>query len=250
MLTALITGATSGFGLATAKVLAAAGYQLILLGRRAERLQGLSQELPVATHLLALDIRDTQAVSHAIANLPDTFKQVSVLVNNAGLALGLQSSEHTDLDDWHCMIDTNIKGLVSITHALLPTLIAQPVASIINVSSIAANWPYPGANVYGASKAFVSQFSHNLRADLVGKGVRVTSLEPGMADTEFSLVRFAGDAQKAQEVYQGVQAICATDVANIILWLVQQPSHLNINRLEFMPEQQAFSHLQVVRRKT
>ncbi len=246
--TALITGATSGFGLATAKALANKGYQLILLGRRTERLHSLAQELPVATHLLALDIRDNDAIKQAIAHLPDEFKQVSLLINNAGLALGLESSEHTDLDNWHCMLDTNIKGLVNITHALLPTLVAQRSASIINLSSVAANWPYPGANVYGASKAFVSQFSYNLRADLVGKGVRVTSLEPGMAETEFSLVRFAGDQSKAQAVYQGVEAICANDVANIIVWIAEQPAHLNINRLEFMPEQQAFNHFQVVRR--
>lgn len=245
--TALITGATSGFGLATAKALAKEGYALVLLGRREQRLKELAKEVGVDTHLLSLDIRDTSSVVLAINELPDQFKNISVLVNNAGLALGVDSAESSSLDDWHCMVDTNIKGLISITHALLPTLIAQPVASVINVSSIAANWPYPGSNVYGASKAFVSQFSRNLRADLVGKKVRVTSLEPGMAETEFSLVRLKGESEQAKAVYEGIEAICAEDVANIIVWLVNQPAHLNINSLEFMPEQQAFNTFKVVR---
>lgn len=246
--TALITGATSGFGWATAKALAKEGYALVLLGRREQRLKELAKEVGVDTHLLSLDIREASSVALAMSELPDKFKNISVLVNNAGLALGVDSAELSNLDDWHCMVDTNIKGLISITHALLPTLIAQPVSSVINVSSIAANWPYPGGNVYGATKAFVSQFSRNLRADLVGKKVRVTSLEPGMAETEFSLVRLKGEREQAKAVYEGIEAICAQDVANIIVWLVNQPAHLNINSLEFMPEQQAFNTFKVVRR--
>lgn len=245
---AFITGATSGFGEATAKALAAQGYKLVLSGRRKPKLDALAKELDVSTYLLPLDVQDTEAVKQAISNLPDEFKQVSLLINNAGLALGMESAESCSLEDWHCMIDTNVKGLVSVTHALLPTLVAQPLASIINISSVAANWPYPGGNVYGATKAFVSQFSRNLRADLVGKKVRVTSIEPGMAETEFSLVRFKGEADKASAVYEGVDAICADDVANMVVWVANQPAHININSLEFMPEQQAFDAFKVVRR--
>jgi len=245
----LITGATAGFGLATAKLFAAKGWRLILTGRREERLTALKDELSSQcdVHCITLDVRDSDAVIQAMSELPEAFKDVSVLVNNAGLALGTDPSYEAKLSDWQTMIDTNVTGLVNVTHALLPTLMQQTPATVINLSSIAANWPYPGSHVYGASKAFVRQFSHNLRCDLAGKGVRVTSLEPGMAESEFSLVRFGGDKEKADQLYKGANAIQPEDIANIIYWLATQPAHLNINSLEVMPASQAWNNFQVVK---
>ena len=245
----LITGATSGFGLATAKKFAEHGYPLILTGRREERLQALSNELSALTDVYysVLDVRDSEAVTAFANNLPDRFKQVAILVNNAGLALGAESADKAKLSDWHTMIDTNVTGLVNVTHSLLPVLKAQQSSTIINLASIAGNWPYPGSHVYGASKAFVAQFSRNLRSDFAGTGVRVTSLEPGLSESEFSLVRFNGDQDKYDSIYEGTNAIQPEDIANIIFWIAEQPAHININSLEVMPTSQAWDSFKIVK---
>src|SRR5690606_23354871 len=211
-----ITGATSGFGRASARRFAAAGWSLVLTGRRLERLQSLQDELSaqVPVHIAALDVRDEQAVRQVVAELPEGFRQVKALINNAGLALAPQPAQQVDLADWHIMIDTNIKGLVNVTHALLPTLIETGAGtSIVNLGSVAGQWPYPGSHVYGASKAFVQQFSYNLRCDLVDKGVRVTDIAPGMAETEFTLVRTKGDQAASDRLYRDTTPLSAEDIA-------------------------------------
>ena len=245
----LITGATSGFGLATAKKFAKHGYPIIITGRRAERLKSLSEELSEQTSVFSytLDVTDNDAVLEFVEQLPESFKQVAILVNNAGLALGAERADKASLSDWHTMIDTNVTGLVNVTHSLLTTLSAQPTASIINLASVAANWPYPGSNVYGASKAFVAQFSRNLRSDFAGTGVRVTSLEPGLAESEFSLVRFKGDAERYKQIYENTNALQPEDIANIIFWIAEQPAHININSLEVMPSSQAWDNFKIVK---
>lgn len=245
----LITGATSGFGVATAKKFAQHGYPIIITGRRKERLKALSDELSLLTNVYSyvLDVRNAEAVTDFVNILPDDFKQVGILVNNAGLALGADSADKAALADWHTMIDTNVTGLVNVTHSLLPILSAQESASIINLASIAANWSYPGSHVYGASKAFVAQFSRNLRCDFAGTGVRVTSLEPGLSESEFSLVRFKGDQEKYDQIYNGTNAIQPEDIANIIFWIAEQPAHLNINSLEVMPTSQAWDNFKIIK---
>ncbi len=248
--TIFITGATSGFGLACAKLFAAQGAKVIATGRRGERLAALKKELGDAVHPLTLDMRDRQAVEQAVSELPEGFSEIDVLVNNAGGALGLSSFDKADLDDAEQMIDANIKGLVYCTHAVLPGMVARNRGHIINLSSVAGSYPYPGGNVYGGTKAFVTQFSLNLRADLLGKNIRITSVEPGLAETEFSLVRFHGDAEKAAATYKGVKPLSAEDIANTILWIVTQPEHVNVNRIELMPTQQAFSAFAVHRDKS
>ena len=248
-MTVLVTGATSGFGEATAERFARDGARLVVAGRRADRLEALAKRLsPQAAVLpLALDVRDRAAVERAMATLPAAFARVDVLVNNAGLALGLEPAHRASLDEWEQMIDTNARGLVVVTRQLLPGMVERGRGHVVNLGSVAASYPYPGGNVYGATKAFVHQFSLNLRADLVGSGVRVTCIEPGMADTEFSLVRLK-DAEKARAVYQGVTPLSAADVADAIHWVVTRPPHVNVNVLELMPEQQAFSPFTVKRR--
>ena len=245
-----ITGATSGFGRASARRFAAAGWSLVLTGRRLERLQALQDELgaQVPVHIAALDVRDEQAVRQVIAGLPAGLRQVKALINNAGLALAPQAAQHVDLADWHTMIDTNIKGLVNVTHALLPTLIATGAgASIVNLGSVAGQWPYPGSHVYGASKAFVQQFSYNLRCDLIATGVRVTDIAPGMAETEFTLVRTKGDQAASDRLYRGTTPLTAQDIAEQIFYVATLPDHININRLEVMPTRQAWSNFAVDR---
>ncbi|WED23353.1 SDR family NAD(P)-dependent oxidoreductase [Vibrio sp. JC009] len=247
--TVLITGATSGFGLATARKFADNGYPLILTGRREERLRALADELGQLTEVFIykLDVRKAEEVNSMMKALPEPFKRVEVLVNNAGLALGASPADKADLNDWHTMIDTNVTGLVNVTHALLPILKAQPKASIINLASIASNWSYPGAHVYGATKAFVQQFSRNLRSDFAGTGVRVTSLEPGLSESEFSLVRFGGDQEKYNAIYNETNALQPEDIADIIFWIAEQPTHININSLEVMPTSQAWDNFKVIR---
>ena len=250
--TAVITGATSGFGLASARVFAAAGWNLILIGRRKERLQALSEELSSLCHLLTitLDLNETDAVIKAMNELEQPFHRVDLLINNAGLALGTEAAQHSDLQQWHTMIDTNIKGLTSITHALLPKLIETGEgASIINLGSIAGRWPYPGGNVYCGTKAFVEQFSLNLRCDLAGTGVRVTCLAPGLSESEFTLVRTGGNKDAYDSLYQGSQAIQPEDIAETLLWIAQQPAHLNINSLELMPVSQSWSPFAISRKE-
>ncbi len=245
--TTWITGATSGFGRAAAKRFADNGWRVIISGRRADRLDILRAELGAdRVHAVAFDIRDSDAMNAAIAALPEGFRAIDLLVNNAGLALGTNAAQNVSLDDWRTMIDTNVTALVTMTRALLPTLIAQRGA-IINVSSTAANYPYAGGNVYGGTKAFVSQFSLNLRADLHGTGVRVTTLEPGMAETEFTLVRTHGDQAASDKLYAGAQPITAEDIAETLWWIANIPPHLNVNRLELMPTSQSFAGFQIHR---
>lgn len=239
-----ITGATSGFGRATARRFARDGWSLVITGRRADRLEALREELggQAPVHAAALDVRDARAVSDVVAALPEGFRPVTALVNNAGLALAPQGAPDAALEDWHTMIDTNVKGLVNITHALLPQLIAAgPGAAIVNLGSIAGQWPYPGSHVYGASKAFVQQFSYNLRCDLVATGVRVTDLAPGMAETEFTLVRTKGDQAASDRLYRGAHPLTAEDIAEQIHYIATLPPHICINRLEIMPQRQAWS---------
>jgi 3-hydroxy acid dehydrogenase/malonic semialdehyde reductase len=233
----LITGATSGFGEACARRFAEAGWGLILVGRRKNRLSALQEELndKTATHILCLDVRHQEAVMNGLTHLPEKFSEVDVLINNAGLALGLEPAPEADLSDWNTMVDTNIKGLMYCTRAILPGMVQRNGGHIVNIGSIAGDWPYPGGNAYGATKAFVKQFSRNLRADLFGTAIRVTNIEPGLAETEFSVVRFKGDAEKASKVYEGTQPITAEDIAGMIYWVVGLPAHININRLEVMP---------------
>lgn len=244
--TAFVTGATSGFGRAIATRLLREGWQVVATGRRAERLQALKDEAGDALHAACFDMRDADAVTAAIDALPPAFGRIDLLVNNAGLALGTAPAQRADLAQWRQMIDTNITGLVTLTHALLPRLI-EAKGLIVNISSIAASYPYPGGNVYGGTKAFVTQFSLGLRSDLHGSGVRVTSIEPGMAETEFTLVRTGGDQAASDALYQGAAPITGDDIAEQVLWLAQLPPHLNINRLETMPVNQSFAGFQVHR---
>lgn len=235
-----VTGASAGFGTAIARRFAASGSRVILAGRRLERLQTLAAELGAGALPLQLDVSDRAAVQAAVAALPPAFAAVDLLVNNAGLALGLEPAHRASLDDWQQMIDTNVTGLVNVTHALLPGLVARQRGHIINIGSTAGEWPYPGGNVYGATKAFVHQFSLNLRADLLGTPVRVSNIEPGLCGgTEFSTVRFHGDADKASKVYENTQPLTAEDIAETVYWTATLPAHVNINSLQLMPVCQA-----------
>lgn len=245
--TILITGATSGFGRAAAHRFVDAGWRVIATGRRAERLDALAAELGrERMHTAAFDIRDETAMRAALDALPQEFRAIDVLVNNAGLALGTAPAQRADLSQWKQMIDTNITALVTMTHALLPGLIERRGA-ILNVGSVAGSYPYAGGNVYGGTKAFVAQFSLNLRCDLHGTGVRVTSIEPGMAETEFTLVRTSGDQSASETLYKGADPISAEDIAETIVWIANLPPHLNVNRIEVMPVRQSFAGFQVAR---
>lgn len=248
MKTALVTGATAGFGLAICKTLIQNGYKVIGTGRRAERLAALQAELGENFLPLAFDVSDVAQTEAALKSRPAGWQAVDVLVNNAGLALGLEPAHKVELADWMQMIDTNIKGLVSVTRLILPEMVERNTGHVINLGSIAGNYPYPGGNVYGGTKAFVKQFSLNLRADLAGTKVRVSNIEPGLCgDTEFSNVRFKGDDEKAAKLYENVDYVSPQDIANIVLWLNQQPEHVNINRIEVMPTAQTFAPLSVHR---
>ena len=245
--TALITGATSGFGAAAVRRFAAAGWKVIATGRRAERLQPLVEEFGAdKIHAAAFDIRDAAAMDAALAALPPAFRDIDLLVNNAGLAQGTAAAQHASLEDWRTMIDTNITALVTLTHHLLPKLVERRGA-IINISSTAALYPYPGGNAYGGTKAFVSQFSLGLRSDLHGTGVRVTAIEPGMAETEFTLVRTHGNQAASDQLYGGASPMTAEDIAEQIFWVATLPAHLNVNRIELMPVSQSFAGFQVFR---
>jgi serine 3-dehydrogenase len=245
--TAFVTGATAGIGEATVRTLVASGWRCVATGRRAERLAALVGELGSdKVHPAVFDVRDTAALDAALAALPENFRDIDLLVNNAGLALGTRPAQDSSLDDWRTMIDTNITALVTLTRALLPALVARRGA-IVNVSSTAGKYPYTGGNVYGGTKAFVSQFSLNLRADLHGSGVRVTAIEPGMAETEFTLVRTHGDQAASDALYAGASPMTARDIADAIWWVANLPPHLNVNRLEIMPTSQSFAGFQVAR---
>ncbi len=245
--TVMVTGATSGIGEATARRYAADGCSLVLVGRRQDRLDALAEAISVPTLTLSLDVRDRQAVENVIGDLPGDFAAIDLLVNNAGLALGLSGAQDADLDDWDQMIDTNVKGLVYVARAVLPGMVARDRGHIVNIGSVAGSYPYPGGNVYDGTKAFVHQFSLNLKADLLGTRVRVTSLEPGMTVTEFSEVRFKGDAGKAAQIYSGANAMTGEDLAEVIHAVCALPAHVNVNVLEVMPVCQAFSPFAVDR---
>ncbi len=242
-----VTGASSGFGAAVARRFAADGARVIAAARRTDRLQDLKDEFGGQILPMQLDVRDRDRVAAQVAGLPEEFEAIDLLVNNAGLALGLNPAQDADLDDWDQMIDTNCKGLVYCTRAVLPGMVARGRGHVINLGSVAGSYPYPGGNVYGGTKAFVHQFSLNLRSDLHGTGVRVTCVEPGMADTEFSLTRFSGDRAKANAVYAGMQPMTPDDVAESIYWAATLPAHVNVNTIELMPTTQSFAPFQVAR---
>ena len=244
--TILVTGASSGFGAASAVRFAEAGWRVIACARRAERLRALASQHAGRVHVCAFDVRDAAAMKTALETLPAGFRDIDVLVNNAGLALGTAPAQRADLAQWQQMIDTNITALVSLTRALLPTLIERRGA-IVNIASTASTYPYSGGNVYGGTKAFVTQFSLGLRSDLHGTGVRVTSVEPGMAETEFTLVRTGGDQAASDSLYAGAQPITPQDIAETIWWIANLPPHLNVNRIEVMPVRQSFAGFQIAR---
>ena len=238
--TALITGASAGLGRATALGLADLGYQLVLLARREEKLHELKAQLNVPTHCVACDVTDKAAVLAALSSLPEAFQEIDVLVNNAGLALGLESSDKTDWDDWQTMIDTNVTALAFLTRQVLPGMVERNRGLIINLGSTAGHYAYRGSNMYGATKAFVDHFSISLRADLLGTKIRVTNLIPGLiGETEFSNIRFHGDEAAFEGLYDNCEALRPHDIAATISWIAQLPEHVNINRLEIMPTCQA-----------
>jgi 3-hydroxy acid dehydrogenase/malonic semialdehyde reductase len=246
--TILITGATAGFGAAFARRFVKDGHRVIATGRRAERLEGLAKELGAALLAVPLDVTDAAAVAGFFDALPAAWREIDVLVNNAGLALGLGPAWEADLADWDRMVATNISGLIHVTRAVLPGMVARNRGTILNLGSVAGTYPYPGGHVYGATKAFVEQFALNLRADLLGKNIRVTSIEPGLVGgSEFSQVRFAGDQQKAANVYAGTTPLLPEDIAETASWIVSLPAHMNINRIEMMPTCQASAAFAVKR---
>ena len=245
----LITGASAGFGKALAERLVANGHRVIGCARRIDKLNALADTLGDAFLPVVMDVSDTDSIPQIIADLPDDFKQIDVLVNNAGLALGTEPAHKASLNDWMRMTDTNVKGLMALTHAVLPAMVERDSGYVINVGSIAGSWPYFGGNVYGATKAFVKQFSLNLRADLIGTQVRVTNIEPGVvAGTEFSNVRYHGDDDKAAKVYDGFKTMTGEDIGDILLWLIESPAHINVNRLEVMPVAQTYNGLTVAKK--
>jgi len=244
-----VTGASAGFGAAIARLFAASGARVIAAARRVERLEALANEFGRNRVLpLPLDVADPAAIAEAFAGLPADFAEIDCLVNNAGLALGLDPAHRASLDDWDRMIDVNCRGLVHVTRALLPGMVLRRKGHVVNIGSVAGTYPYPGGNVYGATKAFVHQFSQNLRSDLHGSGVRVTVIEPGMCGgTEFSEVRFGGDREKAATVYSGMEPLTAADIAESVRWVTSQPAHVNVNVIELMPVAQSFGPFQVKR---
>ena len=249
MKTIFITGASSGFGEATARKFSSEGHRLILLARRREKLIDLTHQLGGENkcHLISADVRDKEEVENALSGLPEDFRSIDVLVNNAGLALGLGPAEDASLKDWEIMVDTNIKGVIYLTKAVLPGMIRRGHGQIINIGSVAGSWPYPGGNVYGSTKAFVQQFSRNLRSDLSGKNIRVSLVEPGMSETEFSLIRFEGDQDKAKAVYHSMNPLSAEDIAETVFWICSMPAHVNVNQVELMPIAQAWAPFSVYR---
>lgn len=249
--TIFITGSSSGFGAACARIFATGNNRLVLAARRIAPLLALQEELAGTAdiHIISLDVRDREAVQGAVESLPKRFREIDVLINNAGLALGLEPAHQVNLDDWDTMVDTNIKGLMYCTRFVLPGMVARNRGHIVNIGSVAGSWPYPGGNVYGGSKAFVEQFSLNLRCDLLGTKVRATCIQPGMAETEFSKIRFKGNEEKAATVYEGAEALTAEDIAETVQWVVNRPAHVNINTLELMSIDQAWGPFAVHRVK-
>ena len=247
MKTVCVTGASAGIGAAIVRRFAAEGANVIAAARRGDRLAELAGELGDRVHTLELDVRDRAAVERVLTTLPEPFAGIDVLVNNAGLAKGLHPAQEADLDDWEQMVDTNCKGLLYCTRAVLPGMVARRRGHVVNLGSIAGTYPYPGSNAYGATKAFVHQFTISLRSDLHGTGVRATCIEPGMAETEFSLVRFGGDEGAAGALYEGMQPLGPEDIAEAVHWATAQPPHVNVNVIEIMPVAQSFAAFQVSR---
>lgn len=244
----LVTGATAGFGESITRRFVENGHKVIATGRRQERLQALKEELGDAIYPLQLDVRDRTAIDEKLASLPAEWRDIDILVNNAGLALGMEPAHKASVEDWENMIDTNNKGLVYMTRAVLPGMVERNRGHVINLGSTAGSWPYAGGNVYGATKAFVHQFSLNLRTDLNGTAVRVTNIEPGLVGgTEFSNVRFKGDDAKADKTYENTTALSAEDIAEAVWWVATLPKHVNINTLEMMPVSQTYAGLSVHR---
>ena len=246
-MTVLVTGASAGFGEAIARRFAADGHRVIAAARRADWLARLADDLGGRVLPIEMDVRDREQIERTIADLPEGFAAIDVLVNNAGLALGLEPAHEADLDQWEQMLDTNCRGLVTCTRAVVPGMVDRGRGLVVNLGSIAGSYPYPGGNVYGATKAFVHQFSLNLRSDLHGSGVRVTCIEPGLANTEFSLVRLGGDQARAEKVYEGMQPLTADDIAEAVAWVAGQPAHVNVNTMELMPTAQSFAPFQIAR---
>lgn len=244
----LITGASSGFGAAMARRFIREGHRVIAAARRSERLASLRDELGAALLPVTMDVTDKASIDQALAGLSVEWQPIDVLINNAGLALGTEPAHLASLDEWETMIDTNTKGLVTMTRALLPGMVERNSGLVINIGSIAGDTPYPGGNVYGATKAFVDQFTRNLRADLVGNGVRCTNLAPGLCGgTEFSNVRFRGNDEAAAKVYAGTVPLTADDVAEAAYWVATLPPHVNINMVEMMPTCQGYGPLNIKR---
>lgn len=242
----VITGVSSGFGHEMAKVFARAGHTVIGIARRQDRLEAIRTELGERFHGFELDVSNRANAETVVKEIMSQFGHVDILVNNAGLALGLEGAHEANFDDWQTMVQTNVLGLISLTQLFLPYMAERNEGYVINMGSIAGNWPYPGGNVYGATKAFVKQFSLNLRADLFGKNIRVTNVEPGLCgETEFSNVRFKGDDDKAAALYQNAHPVTGKDIADIVFWLASQPKHINVNQIEIMPTSQTFGGLKV-----
>jgi NADP-dependent 3-hydroxy acid dehydrogenase YdfG len=245
----LVTGATAGMGRGLAIGLLNAGARVIATGRRSQRLQQLEGEARSERLLTrALDVQSAASLQQCLDGLPPDFSAIDTLINNAGLALGLNKAPEASLEDWETMIHTNVLGLTRVTRAILPGMVARNRGDIVNMSSVAATYPYPGGNVYGATKAYVRQLSLNLRADLLGTAIRVTSVELGLCETEFSLVRFKGDAAAARAPYAGMRPLVTQDVVDIIESILRLPAHVNVNTIEVMPVQQAFAALAVDRK--
>jgi 3-hydroxy acid dehydrogenase/malonic semialdehyde reductase len=243
-----ISGASAGFGLAMSKRFAKLGHKVIAAARREEKLKELKKEFKENIFPLVLDVSNREQVQHALTNLPKEWSDVDILINNAGLALGFDSAQKSSLEDWETMVQTNINGILYLTHFFLPQMIKKNSGHIINLGSVAGEFPYPGGNVYGATKSFVHQFSLNLRADILGSKVRVTVVEPGMCASEFSQVRFKGDNEKAEAVYKGMQPLSAEDIAETVEWIMTRPSHVNINVISLMPIDQAFNGFAIHRK--
>jgi 3-hydroxy acid dehydrogenase / malonic semialdehyde reductase len=237
--TVFVTGASSGIGEATARAFAAAGARMIVAARRTERLHQLADKYHNPFYIIELDVRDRKAVEAEIASIPDPFKQIDVLVNNAGLARGLSKAHEADVDAWDEMVDTNVKGLLYVTRAVLPGMVERGKGHIINIGSIAGHEVYPSGSVYCGSKHAVDAITRGIRMDLIGTGVKVSTVDPGMVETEFSLVRFKGDREKADKVYQGLTPLSAVDIADTIMWIATRPTHVQVAEVVILPLDQA-----------
>ena len=231
-----ITGATSGIGKAALELFVEKGHQVLAIGRNEAHLKALVQQYPDSVMPIALDVRDSEKVKEALKSHSD----IDLLVNNAGLALGLDPAQRGDLEDWNVMVDTNIKAVLNLTHFVLPEMVKRNQGHIINIGSVAGMYPYVGGNIYGGTKAFIHQFSLNLRADLLGTKIRVSCIEPGLVKTNFSETRYKGDHEKAEKSYKDIEYLTAKDIAESIFWVATLPQHVNINVLEIMPTAQAF----------